>query len=516
MHIAYRFNYSKFPIAMKRKKLEFTITVILYLSVSVISALSAMLILKGFSKLTAEFLQGNTWVNAIVSAVGAEFLTIFLALYDGKYNFEKGTFFRYVMKGIVGTLFFSGIWAVILLIQKNSITDSRYFFVLTALLHFALLTIGLKIIQSSLISHFYKGPYASLVAIATTEQRAVQVSEILKKDWSRRMVGMILLDGDKSCSESNGSKKNTNKSGFLGKTIDHIPVVADKEHFVEWVKENPIDEIFILAPNIEDPEITEAIENFVQMGISVHLNLPSVEHLQNHLQGRTKNYVPKTTERMAYLEHFPMLVVQQPEPKLRYLMLKRGMDIVGGIVGCGIAAVLFIIVGAAIKLESPGPVIFAQNRMGKNGRIFKMYKFRSMYQDAEARKAELMKQNEMSGLMFKIKDDPRITKVGRFIRKTSLDEFPQFFNVLHGDMSLVGTRPPTVNEFKEYSNYHKRRLSMKPGITGMWQVSGRSDIKDFEDVVKLDCEYIDNWSIWLDVKILFKTVGKVLKREGSS
>ena len=138
-----------------------------------------------------------------------------------------------------------------------------------------------------------------------------------------------------------------------------------------------------------------------------------------------------------------------------------------------------------------------------------------MYQDAEARKAELMKQNEMNGLMFKMKDDPRITKVGKFIRKTSLDEFPQFFNVLFGDMSLVGTRPPTVNEFNEYSNYHKRRLAMKPGITGMWQVSGRSDIKDFEEVVKLDCEYIDNWSLILDLKILVKTVAIVFTRKGS-
>ena len=121
----------------------------------------------------------------------------------------------------------------------------------------------------------------------------------------------------------------------------------------------------------------------------------------------------------------------------------------------------------------------------------------------------------MNGLMFKMKDDPRITKVGKFIRKTSLDEFPQFFNVLLGDMSLVGTRPPTVNEFNEYSNYHKRRLAMKPGITGMWQVSGRSDIKDFEEVVKLDCEYIDNWSLGLDLKILIKTVGIVFMRKGS-
>jgi lipopolysaccharide/colanic/teichoic acid biosynthesis glycosyltransferase len=138
-----------------------------------------------------------------------------------------------------------------------------------------------------------------------------------------------------------------------------------------------------------------------------------------------------------------------------------------------------------------------------------------MYQDAEERKKELMAQNEMDGLMFKMKDDPRITKVGKFIRKTSLDEFPQFFNVLMGDMSLVGTRPPTVGEFEMYENHHKRRLSLKPGITGLWQVSGRSEITDFEDVVKLDLEYIDRWSFLFDVQILFRTVAAVFEAKGS-
>ena len=219
--------------------------------------------------------------------------------------------------------------------------------------------------------------------------------------------------------------------------------------------------------------------------------------------------------RLAYLNKIPMIIFEQPTAKLRYAAAKRLMDIMGGIIGSIVAIILYVVLGIIIKLDSPGPIIFAQERVGKNGRKFKMYKFRSMYQDAEARKAELMKQNEMNGLMFKMKDDPRITKVGKFIRKTSLDEFPQFFNVLLGDMSLVGTRPPTVNEFNEYSNYHKRRLAMKPGITGMWQVSGRSDIKDFEEVVRLDCEYIDNWSLGLDLKILMKTVGIVFTRKGS-
>lgn len=138
-----------------------------------------------------------------------------------------------------------------------------------------------------------------------------------------------------------------------------------------------------------------------------------------------------------------------------------------------------------------------------------------MYVDAEERKKELLAKNEMNGYMFKMDNDPRITKVGRFIRRTSIDELPQFWNVLKGDMSLVGTRPPTLDEFSKYESHHKRRLSMRPGITGMWQVSGRSKINNFEDVVKLDCEYIDNWSAWLDLKIMFKTVGVVLRGIGA-
>ena len=176
---------------------------------------------------------------------------------------------------------------------------------------------------------------------------------------------------------------------------------------------------------------------------------------------------------------------------------------------------LTIFIAPAILIESRGPVFFSQVRIGRNGRRFKILKFRSMYADAEQRKGELLQQNEMKGLMFKMENDPRVTKVGKFLRKTSLDEFPQFFNVFKGDMSLVGTRPPTVNEFFQYENRHKRRLALKAGLTGLWQVSGRSDINDFEDVVKLDLEYIDNWNLKMDLKIIFKTIGVVLFGKGA-
>jgi len=177
----------------------------------------------------------------------------------------------------------------------------------------------------------------------------------------------------------------------------------------------------------------------------------------------------------------PMLTFNSVSINQFQLMIKRLMDIVGALIGLAFTAVASIFIVPAIKLTSPGPVLFKQDRVGMNGRIFKIYKFRTMYVDAEERKAELMAQNEIKGgLMFKIKSDPRVTPVGRILRKTSLDELPQFFNVLKGDMSLVGTRPPTVDEVKKYKTYHRRRISFKPGLTGMWQVSGRSNITDLK------------------------------------
>ena len=208
----------------------------------------------------------------------------------------------------------------------------------------------------------------------------------------------------------------------------------------------------------------------------------------------------------------------------RQLAVKRVMDIVGSLFGLFFALIAGVIIGPIISIQSPGPILFSQTRIGKNGKRFKIYKFRSMYLDAEERKKELMSKNKMSGYMFKIDADPRIigsgpdgTKhgIGWFIRKTSIDELPQFWNVLIGDMSLVGTRPPTVDEWEQYGFYHRARMATKPGITGMWQVSGRSDITDFDEVVSLDMDYIENWTLGSDIKILFKTVAVVLKGRGS-
>lgn len=204
----------------------------------------------------------------------------------------------------------------------------------------------------------------------------------------------------------------------------------------------------------------------------------------------------------------PQGVLQQQllEDKKFYLAAKRTMDIIGAIVGLTVTSVLFLVVAIAIKIEDPkGTIFFSQTRIGKNGKEFKMYKFRSMVTNAEEKLNDLLKYNEVTGAMFKMKNDPRVTKVGRFIRKTSIDELPQLWNVLKGDMSLVGPRPPLPREVEQYTEYDKQRLLVTPGCTGLWQVSGRSNV-GFKEMVELDLQYIRNRSILLDLKIIFKTV----------
>ncbi|MBD2776612.1 exopolysaccharide biosynthesis polyprenyl glycosylphosphotransferase [Iningainema tapete] len=202
-------------------------------------------------------------------------------------------------------------------------------------------------------------------------------------------------------------------------------------------------------------------------------------------------------------------------PSVRSWM-KRFIDIIGAVVGLIITAVLFIPITVAIKLDDPGPIFFAQTRCGWMGKRFRIWKFRSMYKDAEARKAELEKQNQAQGAFFKIDHDPRVTQVGRFLRRTSLDELPQFWNVLKGEMSLVGTRPPTPDEVERYEVPEWQRLDVKPGMTGEWQVNGRSSVRKFEDVIRLDLQYQKNWSLLYDIKLIFRTVAILFNKNSGA
>lgn len=336
--------------------------------------------------------------------------------------------------------------------------------------------------------------------IVTAEKYAVSMIEDIRNNNFElfQMAGLVITDQD-----------------MTGEMISDVPVVADTDSMIEYVRRQWIDEVLFFVPETESYP-TKLVEQLMQMGIVVHISLEWMSALpgKKQLVERLGNHTVITTS-INYATS-------------AQLFIKRAMDIAGGLVGCLITGVLFIFLAPAIYIQSPGPIFFSQIRVGKGGKQFKMYKFRSMYMDAEERKAELMKQNRVEdGMMFKLDWDPRIigsrqlpdgtTKkgVGNFIRDWSLDEFPQFFNILKGDMSLVGTRPPTLDEWEKYEIHHRKRLATKPGLTGMWQVSGRSNITDFEEVVKLDTKYISEWSIGLDCLILLKTLGAVVKKDGA-
>ena len=301
---------------------------------------------------------------------------------------------------------------------------------------------------------------------------------------------------------------------FKGDIFNGIPVIGNIDTVQDYLCREWVDEVFVKVTDTQ-PYPRKLIDEIVTMGLTVHLSLGSVEQ---SLSG--KKFVEKIGDYTVVTSSINTISPKQ-------MLYKRVLDITGGIVGCLATLLLIVIIGLMIYIKSPGPIFFSQVRIGKNGKRFKIYKFRSMYMDAETRKAELMSQNKMDGFMFKMDYDPRIIGsekkdkngnpkgIGNFIRKTSLDEFPQFWNVLKGDMSLVGTRPPTVDEYEQYTGYQKRRISFRPGITGLWQISGRSDIKDFDEVVRLDMQYIDNWSILTDIKILLLTVKVVLTGRGS-
>lgn len=279
---------------------------------------------------------------------------------------------------------------------------------------------------------------------------------------------------------------------------ESIAVFEQADDIEEYCVQNPVDEIFICIDGADITKWNVLLNNLVDAGIAVHveINAPEIKYAAGTIieQCNGDYYITYTKKFLSTAD----------------IVLKRTMDIIGGMIGSIITVILYVFIAPAIKLTSKGPVMFTQDRVGKNGRIIRIAKFRSMVVDAEEMKAKLAKENEMDGMMFKMENDPRITTVGRFIRRTSIDEFPQFFSVLKGDMSLVGTRPPTLDEYEKYNLKQKSRLAFKPGITGLWQVSGRNNIKNFDDIVKLDNKYIREWSLLEDVKIIIKTVPAML------
>lgn len=345
-----------------------------------------------------------------------------------------------------------------------------------------------------------KGNRGKSLLIVTVMSHLQEVMEgLVEKNYDRyHFSGIALIDGD-----------------HVGERIHGIDVVADRSNIISYLKSHWVDEVYFDLPYQVDA-LQDMVDQVIEMGITVHTKLSRISKKDKSI---------KDVERMG---EYVVLTTSLSEASLVAAFLKRCIDIAGGLVGCLITVVLTLIFGPLIYMASPGPIFFKQKRIGYNGRVFEIYKFRSMYMDAEERKKQLLSQNEFNdGFMFKIEYDPRIIGchrdengrvhkgIGNLIRDWSIDEFPQFLNVLKGDMSLVGTRPPTLDEWQKYKPEYRVRMSTKPGITGLWQVSGRSGIKDFCQVVALDKMYIEKWSIALDVKILLKTVYVVLARKGA-
>jgi exopolysaccharide biosynthesis polyprenyl glycosylphosphotransferase len=302
----------------------------------------------------------------------------------------------------------------------------------------------------------------------------------------------------------------TDVVGFLhptGVQPDRDGVQPDRDQVAEThsafqtiLRKNIIDEVVVCSPDgLAEPDLAMSC---AERGIAFRALVRMPESQIGHYTA-----VPIGTG--SYLLSLELT----PNASVR-LSIKRALDIIGGTVGLFLCGLAYLWYGRRIKRQSRESVLFRQTRVGRNGRLFTLYKFRTMYADAEERLGELNANNEMRGCIFKMRDDPRITALGKVLRKTHLDELPQFWNVLKGEMSLVGTRPPTPNEVELYEPHHHRRLSMKPGITGLWQLHGNGEINDFDEVVRLDCQYLDNWSLWLDVKILFRTVLVVLTGNG--
>ena len=411
----------------------------------------------------------------------------------------KRGFYKEILATVKNVFLVAVIISVFLFTAQYGVDYSRITFYLTTG-YYGVLSYLVRLVWKTVLKAAKKGQLRTAVYIVTTFERAKEVISRFQNNnmGHYEIQGICLLDWD-----------------AVGSEILGLPVTSTRESLLEYLCDKWVDEVFVSLPvKQEYPE--ELINKITEMGIVVHVQVE-----QMHVEEWQHQVIEKVAGTTVRTLSMTMATSQE-------LFWKRALDIVGGIVGCVITLILTVIIGPMIYIKSPGPIFFKQTRVGRNGKKFKMYKFRSMYMDAEERKAELMAQNRVQGgLMFKLEYDPRIIGcekrpdgtvkkgIGNYIRDWSLDEFPQFFNVLKGDLSLCGTRPPTVDEWEKYELHHRARLAIKPGITGLWQVSGRSNITDFEQVVELDKKYIREWSMGLDLRILCKTVLVVLGKDGS-
>jgi len=404
----------------------------------------------------------------------------------GLYRLWRGQRFWKESWGIFKAIFISSLILGFCVFALKYQFVSRIFIFLFALLDLFFI-IAARIIVRRLIQFFsQKVEKFRRILIIGAEESALHIAQNIEKhkDLGLRVLGFL------STSEANPPPM-----------LNGYPVLGFAQNLPEILEKEVVDEVIFAISQEELKKMEDLFLLCEERGITARMTINFFPHV-----------IAKT--RLEELDGLRLLTfATTPENEL-LLFLRRGLDVAGSLLMLIITSPLIVLLTLLIRLETPGPVIYRQVRCGLNGRKFTLYKFRSMVQDAEKRQGELAVFNLMSGPVFKMRDDPRITRVGRFLRRTSLDELPQLINVLKGDMSFVGPRPPIPEEVEKYKGWQRRRLSMKPGITGLWQVSGRNQI-DFENWMKLDLEYIDKWSLWLDLKILLKTIPVVLLGKGA-
>ena len=381
------------------------------------------------------------------------------------------------------SLISSAVIAVYELLSKTAQGVPRSVYVITFFMGTVLMFL-LRMLVKVYMKHRNGGKRTNSILVITIKNRAEDTlsKAAARNDWMRRIDGIVITDED-----------------MTGQSIEGFPVVANVHSMMRYIKNEIVDEVFIDVDYKTRESIKPMVMELEDMGVIVNLKLEILDSYKDF------------DSKLGYIGAVPVITFANRIYDWKGMLVKRCIDILGAIVGLIVMFIAMIFVGPAIMIESPGPIFFKQKRVGKNGRYFEIYKFRSMYMDAEERKKDLMAQNEMSGLMFKMKDDPRITKVGKFIRKTSIDELPQFINVLKGDMSLVGPRPERpqfVEKFREEIPRYMVKHQVRPGMTGWAQINGYRGDTSIRKRIEYDLYYIENWTVGLDFKILFLTCFK--------